>query len=255
MTQKNAGGGAPATAPPEKDNPFMPKRPWWRSPWVYGIAAIVVFNLVYALPRYLSFDPAQSRSRLDPAFPLHYPVLVVHVVTANLALVTLFLQLLPWLRRRLPGLHRWSGRLYTFAGVVPATLTSLVLVPYSNAPMGKLGLATMAVLWLATTLIGTRAARQRRYPDHRRWMLYSFALALGTTWGRVIGQFAVPGLDMDVAVFFDISSWMGWVVSLVAVHWWLDRTSPARRTARARRVAGTPTHGSPEPGSNEQLAA
>jgi predicted membrane protein DUF2306 len=211
------------------------RRPLWRSPWVYGIAALVVFNLTYAFPRYLSFDPTQSRSMIDPTFPLHYPVLVVHIVAGNIALVTVFLQLLPWLRRRYPAVHRFTGRLYVFAGVIPAAVLSLVLLPYSTAPMGKLGLATMAVLWLATALAGFRAARQRRYVDHRQWMIYSFALALGTSWGRVVTEFLVPGADIGIATFFDISSWMGWVVSLVIAHWWLERTSPRRRAVRAAR--------------------
>jgi len=241
MTQISDGGKVSSLPPDAEDREASVRprnqRPWWRSPWVYAIAAIVVFNLIYALPRYLSFDPAQSRTVIDPAFPLHFPVVVLHVVTGNIALVTLFVQLLPWIRRRFPAVHRISGRVYTFAGVVPATLSALVLLPYSTAPMGKLGLATMAVLWLAATLVGLRRARQRRWVDHRRWMLYSFALALGTSWGRVIGQFAIPGKDMDIAIFFDISSWMGWVVSLVAVHWWLERTSPRRAAARRTPTA------------------
>ncbi|MER7211552.1 DUF2306 domain-containing protein [Streptosporangium sp. NPDC000239] len=208
--------------------------PWWRSPWLYGLGALVVFNLIYALPRYLSFDPVLSRTRIDPGFALHYPVVVAHVVAGNVALVTVFVQLLPWVRRHRPGLHRISGRVYVFAGALPASLLSLVLLPYSTAPMGKLGLATMAVLWIATSLAGLRAARQRRYVDHRRWMVYSFALAMGTSWGRVISQFAIPGNGIDVAVFFDISSWMGWVVSLVAAYLWLERTTPRRRVPAGR---------------------
>ncbi|MEV8636713.1 DUF2306 domain-containing protein [Streptosporangium sp. NPDC051023] len=237
MTQKSDGAGTLVSGPEEQEDGegsvmSRARRPWWRSPWVYGLAALVVFNLIYALPRYLSFDPTQSRTRIDPTFPLHYPVVVLHVVAGNLALVTVFLQLLPWIRRRHPAFHRMTGRVYVFGGVIPTALLSLVLLPYSTAPMGKLGLATMAILWLATALTGYRMARRRRYMEHRRWMIYSFALAMGTSWGRVISQFAIPGKGIDVAVFFDISSWMGWVVSLVAAYWWLERTSPRRRAVK-----------------------
>jgi len=211
-----------------------PARKWWYSSWTLLLAAIVIFNAIYALPRYLHFDPTLSRTRIDPSFGLHFPVLVVHVVTGNIALLTLLIQLIPWVRRVAPKVHRVSGRIYVFAGAIPSALLSFALLPYSSAPMGKLGLATMALLWIITTAVGYRMGTKRRYLDHRRWMLYSFALALGTSWGRVISQFAMPGVDIRLDLFFDISSWMGWVVSLILVHWYVERTTPRLR----RELAG-----------------
>jgi len=207
------------------------RRAWWASAFMIALGVIVIVNIIYALPRYLSFDPALSRTRIDPSFPLHahFAIVVLHVVAGNIALITMFVQFVPWIRRRHPAIHRISGRIYVFCGAVPASLLAFALLPPSTAPMGKIGLLTMAVLWIVTSLTGWRMARLRRYKQHRRFMVYSFALALGTSWGRIISLFATPGMDMDLALFFDISSWAGWVVSLVVAHWWLDRT--ARRPA------------------------
>ena len=236
-TREEGRGGVLATARPQ--SPTRPGardgHPWLRSWWTLVLAVIVVFNLIYALPRYLSFDPARSRSTLDPSFALHFPVLVAHIVAGNLALVTLVVQLIPWIRRNHPAVHRASGRIYIFGGAIPSALLALVLLPYSTAPMGRLGLAAMAVLWITTTSVAYVMVRRHRYLEHRRWMLYSFALALGTSWGRVISVFATPGMDIDVALFFDISSWLGWVVSLLAVHWYVERTND-----RAARELGSP---------------
>lgn len=213
-----------------------PRLKWYQNPWIITLAVLAVFNLIYALPRYLSGDPSLSRSQLDPNFPAHYAVLVVHVLAGNIAVTTAVLQVLPFLRQSRPTLHRWTGRLYVFTGALPSAILSLVLLPYSTAPITKLGLAMMAVLWIFTTVKGYLAARGHRYVDHRKWMLYSFALAFGTTWGRVIAfmMTTIPGFTVAMPVFFDISSWMGWVASLIGVHWWLDRTAdrmsePVRR--------------------------
>jgi hypothetical protein len=43
----------------------------------------------------------------------------------------------------------------------------------------------LAVLWFGTTLAGFRAIRQRRYADHRRWMLRSVALSFSIVANRV----------------------------------------------------------------------
>ncbi|MFG3052253.1 DUF2306 domain-containing protein [Kitasatospora sp. NPDC048239] len=193
-----------------------------------ALAVLVVFNLIYAFPRYLTGDSHQARIPLDPGFPAHYAVLVAHVVFGNISLVTVFLQVVPWIRRHYPAVHRMSGRVYVYAGVLPGGLLALVLLPYSTAPFGQMGLAMMGLLWLVTTLLGFRAALQRRYVDHRRWMLYSFAMALGTSWGRVMSELmqAFPGLGIDVMTLIEVANWTGWMVNLLVAHWWLERTGP-----------------------------
>lgn len=205
---------------------------WYRSPWVIGTAVLVVFNLLYALPRYLSFDPALSRIAIDQNFALHYPVVVLHVVTGNIAMITVFLQILPWLRQRSVRFHKWSGLVYMYGGVLPSALLALILLPYSLAPTGKVGLFAMAVAWIATTVAGYRAQSGRRYRDHRKWMAYSFAISLGTSWGRVLGTAMqeIPGFKIDPMIFLKASSWL-WVGNVLVAHWWLQRR-PRRNRAR-----------------------
>ncbi|MDN3292803.1 DUF2306 domain-containing protein [Streptomyces ficellus] len=193
-----------------------------------ALAVLVVFNLLYAFPRYLSGDPQQSRIPLDPHFTQHYPVVVVHAVLGNLALVTVFLQILPWIRRHHPRVHRVSGRVYLFAAVLPTTLLAFALVPFSQAPFGAFGLTLSGVLWITTTVLGYRAVRRRRYVDHRRWMVYSFAISLGTTWGRVLAELmqAFPGFRVPLSFVLELSTWASWVINLLIAHWWLERTAP-----------------------------
>lgn len=231
MTQHTEGTGAPATRAAHRGPGTAPATGpvarWWHSPWLAALAVLVVFNLLYAFPRYLSGDPKQARIPLDPTFPQHYAVLVLHVVLGNIALVTVFLQLMPWIRRHHPRVHRVSGRVYLFAAVLPTTLLAFVLLPFDTAPFGEFGLALMGVLWIATTLLGYRAVRQRRYVDHRRWMIYSFALALGTTWGRVLAEvlLAYPGIHVSLGFILELSTWASWVINLVIAFWWLERTA------------------------------
>ncbi|GAB2893705.1 hypothetical protein GCM10027074_72090 [Streptomyces deserti] len=193
-----------------------------------ALAVVVVFNLLYAFPRYLSGDPQQSRIPLDPGFSQHYLVVVLHAVLGNLALVTVLLQVLPWIRRHHPRVHRVSGRVYLFAAALPTTVLAFALVPFSQAPFGAFGLMLSGVLWIVTTLLGYRAARRRRYIDHRRWMIYSFAISLGTTWGRVLSELmqAFPGFEVSLSFMLELSTWGSWVINLLIAHWWLDRTAP-----------------------------
>lgn len=245
MTKDAVGSPVELTEPPamaaaQQTPATAPDRPgsWWRQRylWLVLLLGVVAFNLIYALPRYLSFDPSQSRSGLDPSVPAHFGLLVAHVVTGNVAMVTVLLQLWPWLRRIHPQVHRASGRVYILAGALPsAGLALFTLIPLRPDQSGSIGLAAMGVLWIVTTVVGWRMARRRRYAEHRRWMLYSFALAMGTSWGRVIVVVltAFPSLIQHVnfGVLVEVNNWLGWMVNLLIAHLWIE--SRARRSSRA----------------------
>ncbi|MBQ1075620.1 DUF2306 domain-containing protein [Micromonospora sp. C31] len=203
------------------------------------LVAVNAAFLLFVLPPYLGLDPSRSRVVLSEGFAAHYAVLVVHILFGTIALVTLCLQVWPWLRLRYPTVHRTSGRLYVFAGAVPAALLALVLMPFAAMPNGLLGSALASVGWIVTTVLGFRAARRRRYAEHRKWMIYSFAFALQTIWGRVIFLVsAVTGLTFNPVVAAEAGGWLGTLVNLAIAHWWLRRTArPPRPRAQSTRPA------------------
>ncbi|MDT0420009.1 DUF2306 domain-containing protein [Streptomyces evansiae] len=228
----------PPDAPGTEQRPAAgADRPWWKRyyPW-YGVVGLaVLFNVLYAFPHYFTTDETASRSQLDPGFHPHFAFLVAHVVTGNLALVTMMLQVWPHLRRTRPRVHRLVGRLYVFGAVIPTSLIVLfVLVPH-RANQGSTGLATGAVLWLGTTLYAWYKARVRRYAEHRRWMVYSFSLALFTTYGRIVAWMMLHwGLQVNIQVLIEATSWGAWILHLLGAQAYLEFT--ARRRGRKDHV-------------------
>jgi uncharacterized membrane protein YozB (DUF420 family) len=154
-------------------------------------------------------------------------------VFGSVAIITVCLQVWPWLRRQYPAVHRWSGRLFIFAGVVPAGICAVVLVPVSVSPFGN-GVA--AVLWFATTFAGFRMARKRRWAEHRRFMIYAFAITMQVVFARVLFLSAMAITDIDAndqQVALEATTWMGFVVNLVTAQLFLDWTARRRRPKRA----------------------
>ncbi|MGC5331470.1 DUF2306 domain-containing protein [Micromonospora sp. DT62] len=247
MTQYVEEAGSPtrqaeqSRPPVRKAGARGPSVPWWRRPWIVPLVALNGAFLLFVLPPYLGLDPSQSRVVLNDGFASHYAVLVVHILFGTIALVTLCLQAWPWLRLRYPRVHRLSGRLYVFAGAIPSALLALVLMPFAAVPNGLLGSALASVGWIATTVLGFRAARQRRYAEHRKWMVYSFAFALQTMWGRVLFLFSMAtGLSMNPVVAAEAGGWLSVLVNLAIAYWWLHRTPrPARLGAQPTPPAGT----------------
>lgn len=230
-TDGSAQPGTVARAP-------RPAQRWWVAPAWALLAALVIFNLLYGLPKYLSLNPTASRVPIYPSHPEQFPLLVIHVTTGCISLVTAAIQLVPWIRRRHLTVHKASGLLYVFLGAIPAALCGLYVLPLSPAPTGKVGLAAMAIGWIATTVTGFVKYLQGKPLEHRRWMLYSFALALGTSWGRIMTELLklVPNYHVNFMVFLELTSWL-WVVNILVAQWWWERTLRKRRRVRVARAA------------------
>ena len=211
----------------------------WKRPWIAPLGFVVLVFLAFSIPPYLSLDPA--RSRVPSTWALHYPFLVVHVLCGSVAILTCGLQVWPWFRTRFPVWHRRVGRLYFFLGVFPAGLAGLVVgatTPFG--PVAAVSNVLLALLWLVTAFCGLRAALQRRFGDHRRWMIRSFALTLSIISNRIWGVVAflvlspvMPEASVAQAVP-GIATWLGWTVPLLISQWWLDRTTRRRQPVTSR---------------------
>lgn len=216
---------------PSSEKPIRTK---WFRPWMIPFGLLVAGFLYMSLPRYLTFDPAQSLIPVNEGFRPHYPLLLAHIVTGTIALLTVCLQVWPWLRRRHPRAHRLSGRLYVFAGMLPSALLSLAIMPFGILTgLGAIGSSVWAVLTLWVTIAGYLAARQRRWADHRKFMLYSFGLATSIITGRALFTAAwygamplFPESEMTVLTIAQFAGfWLNWLVNLGLVAWWLRRSA------------------------------
>lgn len=228
------------------------KPKWYRRPWIVPLFAVAGLFVAARLPFYLTFDTGDSLVELQSAFPeTHYLMLSAHILFGSIALITCSMQVWTWLRRRHPKVHRVSGRLYVFAGVLPSGVFALVVSIMSVVgPAGKIGNVMLSLLWFGTTLAGYLAARRRDFQSHRRWMVRSFALCwsivVNRVWIAILILVLLPfeesyyGGDTD-ALVEDVavaSIWMSWIVNLMIAQWWLDRR-PGHRKRRhpATKVA------------------
>ncbi|GAA4901801.1 putative membrane protein DUF2306 [Stackebrandtia albiflava] len=238
---------APTVADRDPGPPGLAARvPWWRRPWIVPLWAVTAIFIVWRVPDYLGFTPEKSLVALRSHE--HYLVMSAHVALGTVALVCCCLQMWPWLRRNRPRAHRISGRIYV-AAVIPGSLLALATSVQSMVPVpGRIGNVMLSLLWLGTTLVGFRMARRRRFAEHRRWMIRSFALCFSIVvnrlwtalWFAVLMPF-YPAVDvafwMDVAV---ASIWSSLLVNVLLAEWWIERTSRPRRPTGPRRDTPVP---------------
>lgn len=115
------------------------------------------------------------------------PAIFGHMVLGGLLTVLVPLQLWAALRKRLPMLHRWSGRFLCVCGVLTG-LGGLVFIVLRGTIGGfwmDAGFALYGGLLSLSALQAIRFARARRFADHRRWALRLFVLSIGSWLYRV----------------------------------------------------------------------
>ncbi|OYD48275.1 DUF2306 domain-containing protein [Acidovorax kalamii] len=183
--------------------------------------AVGLVSLRYALPGM----PFPSEL---PSLQLSRHAFIVHAVSASLALMLGPLQLLVALRQRYPAAHRWTGRAYVLA-IAVAWLSSLPLA--ANAMTGvvaAVGFFALGLAWVVATGWGVACALQRRFAEHRRWMLRSYALTAAAITLRIyLGLGAAAGVDIEVS--YPFIAWLCWVPNLLVAEWYLRRSGPQAR--------------------------
>jgi uncharacterized membrane protein len=240
IDRASAGGEQPE----RRSHPVTRRRRWSgrRVAFVMLVSA-VAGSVVFTWLPYITLDP--STGRLSPQqHPWFFPVLVVHLLGSTVAVITCVIQVWTRVRIRHPRVHRYSGRLYVFAGIYPAAVSALVLsVFWPYTPLTVFSDVLTSMLWLILTTYGFILARRGWTADHRRWMLRSFALTvsvvLNIALGYPLGLVLKPLLHSHFAgseavleqVWSGLDVWLGWVLAFLAVEWWLEREE-LRRTAR-----------------------
>jgi uncharacterized membrane protein len=150
-------------------------------------------------------------------------VLAAHLAFTIVIVLGGFLQLVPAIRRRVPALHRWTGRAYVLAAATLA-IGGLYLLWVRGGAAGDLSqhwaITGNAFIILCCAALAWRAARARRVQEHRRWALRLFVAASGVWFFRVglmawIGVFRAPvGFDGKSfsGPFLTVLAWSVYVV-------------------------------------------
>lgn len=126
-----------------------------------------------------------------PGDPAGNTVLGLHLLAALIVTAGGVLQLIPWLRRTAPWLHRWNGRLFLTVGMA-AAVSGLFIAFSRGAVAGNwmtAGNVLNAALILVCSVQAWRHAAAKRFDAHRRWALRAFVV-INAIWFYRLGMMA-----------------------------------------------------------------
>jgi hypothetical protein len=199
---------------------------------VIAVLAVAVLASPVLLAPYLTLDPDHSRIDVEG---LHFAVLVLHVTTASTAIVLGGLQLVPRIRAR-RHVHRRIGRTFLVLGLLAFGLTAVPLaITTPSGTLTRYGTLVPAVGFLVCAALGWTAARERRFEDHRDWMIRTFALAFFALTTRLlvplmlavqapwIGSLYDGDVQRAVEASIPVGQWLGWVLDLAIAEFVIRR--------------------------------
>lgn len=167
------------------------------------VAALSVAVVLYAVPAYLIPGDVEPRVGIRENVPFHLPFLVVHAATAGLALLIGPFQFFGSIRRRRPGLHRALGRTYLLAGVLPGSISGIVVALLTTSgPIAMAAFVALDALWFYSAYRAYRAVRARDFAEHERWMLRNMAYTFAAVTLRIyLGLFIAVQLPLLEPVY------------------------------------------------------
>lgn len=190
--------------------------------------ALVSFRFLLPQPPGVSPDIAANRFA-DPALVIH----------AGFAAVALLLGPFQFIGRggkngggRRAIWHRFTGALYMAACLAAAPAGLVLALGTTAGPLATAGFGLLALVWFHTTAQGLRAVIGRRYAEHRRWMIRSFALTFAAVTLRLYLPIA-PSLGYDFMPAYVAISWLCWIPNLILAEWLFVPLRPRPPTPQA----------------------
>jgi hypothetical protein len=205
-----------------------------------------VFGL-YILAFYLGAIPAGQLDTWNDGLPGLYEkrnlaallAMATHMAMGAVMLLLGPVQLIAAVRRRLPALHRWLGRLYVSTAAI-AGVGGLGFI-LSKGTIGgfwmNLGFGLYGALMILAATQTYRYARALRFDLHRIWAVRLFALAIGSWLYRMDFGFWLIAMNRlghreDFRGPFDIvMSFFFYVPNLLVAEWFLRARRKSRHPA------------------------
>ncbi|AKU97889.1 membrane protein, putative [Labilithrix luteola] len=143
-------------------------------------------------------------------------VLLLHVSGGAVALLTGPFQFWEELRSARRGLHRGMGNAYVLAIAVSApcavylSLTTAYDVGWSYA----LSLQAWASVWMVSTGLAYRYARQKKFRLHKEWMVRSYLVTLAFVLSALLNKLPFVASKGSLAEVSPGLFWAGWSIPL-----------------------------------------
>jgi hypothetical protein len=183
------------------------------------LAGLLIFKVtVVVILGYHNYFPPNFNSEFlrgrEDYFSSYQWVFYPHIASGPASLIFGMILINKQFRLRFPKWHRFLGRIQVASILLLVAPSGLWMAYYTaTGIVAAIGFALLAVLTGLCAALGWKAAVQRRFVVHRRWMSRCFLLLCSAVGLRLlVGLATVCGIQAE---WVDpLASWASWIVPL-----------------------------------------
>lgn len=169
----------------------------------------------------------------DPSSRLSTSAIGAHFLAGTILVLLGPVQLIGRLRRSVPRLHRWLGRIYVVSAAAAGVGGLAFIVGHGTVggTLMDIGFGFYGVLMLLSATLSYLYARSGRYNLHRAWAIRLFALTIGSWLYRIEygAWFLLSGF------FGSLAQWSDWFHALMVFFFYIPNLIVAEFVIRAER--------------------
>lgn len=155
--------------------------------WFFAIYVLIQYALPLATGNEEQLKLSGSITGYALGDTLGNAVFFSHVIPAALLSIGGIIQLLPFIRKKYPVVHRWNGRMFLSLGIIGA-ISGLYLTWGRGSRLsdiGAIGITLNGMLILVAASLAWRFAKAKQFAMHKRWAIHAFILINGVWFFRL----------------------------------------------------------------------
>ena len=202
-------------------------------PWIIASALVFVGSgsaiMRYAFPQNLHYAIA---SVFYGGYVNQLPVLAempikefIHRIGGSIYFIIGLVQFSTAFRMRHPKVHRLLGKTFLILSLLVGGSGILfsIVKPFSGF-METIPTVLFGGLFLYFGFKAYKTAKDKRFVEHREWMIRNFSLGLGIATIRLYALPLIQFSTLDIRDILVLTFWLGWSTNMVIAEWWIRDT-------------------------------
>lgn len=190
---------------------------------VYSLMCMAAFLMLRTIIGYTSFKTdiqflALKQDYIDNS--VWKAAFYVHTFSAVFTLFAGFTQFSEQFLKDFRRWHKILGRMYVWNVLLINAPTGFIMAIYANGGwMGKSAFLTLDILWFYFTLKAFTTALNRKFDEHRDFMIRSYALTFSAISLRSWKIIMTYTGWVDMAYVYIVDAWLALIVNLLVSEW------------------------------------
>jgi uncharacterized membrane protein len=143
-----------------------------------------------------------------------------HILFSIFSLVAGLTQFSQYILTKHKKLHRLMGYVYVIDVICIAGPSGLIMAFYANGTIiSKTSFILLSLFWILFTAIAVIKVLQKKFIEHEKWMIRSYALTLSAITLRLLAYVLPKFIHLTAHEEYALIAWLSWIFNLLVAEW------------------------------------